>query len=63
MTTGDVPCLVDKMRGQEYIDTLRRIHAEARERGGFVRCSGEELHQTRYVDRDANLRRARRSRV
>ena len=39
--SADITGLVAELRGQEFIDALRRIHAGARERGGFVRCAGE----------------------
>lgn len=37
----DITSLLDGMRGQEFVDTMRAIQVEARQRGGFVRCAGE----------------------
>jgi hypothetical protein len=40
--TLDITRLVADLRGDQYIDAVRVIAVQARERGGVMRCGGDE---------------------
>jgi hypothetical protein len=42
MTTKDITPMLAGLRGDDFVNALRGIHADLKQRGGRLRCSGSD---------------------